>query len=46
MNTLKASDKIVADQIGVSTSAFKRMKSAIGYTNTQLVEGHKQFQDS
>ena len=42
----KASDKMVAGEIGISISAFKRMKSAIGYSNTQLVDGHKQFQVS
>ena len=46
VNMFKASDKMVAGEIGISISAFKRMKSAIGYSNTQLVDGHKQFQVS
>ena len=40
---LQASGKIVAEEICVPISTFKRMKSATGYTNTQLDEGFKQF---
>ena len=43
---LQASDKMVAEEIGVTISTFKRMKSATGYTNTQLVEGREQFKQT
>ena len=39
----KAPAKSVAEKIGISTATFKRMKLATGYSNSQLVENHNQF---